>query len=175
MLGKLTFILLLILFTGDSNAQTRYIDDPGVTRSHMLNTINNIRSKGCRCGRKRMKPVPRLKWSKTLEYSAYTYAKQMNDHNFFSHHSIDGKDIAERIEDLGYEWQYAGENLAEGQKSFDIALRDWMASKSHCQMIMNPDMEEMGLAKYGKYWVNHFATPLPKNTRRVRERYSQGE
>lgn len=141
----------------------------------MLNKINNIREEGCRCGRKRMKPVPRLKWSKTLERSAYNFAKEMHVKNFFSHISPDGKDVASRIEDLGYEWHYVGENLAEGQKSFDIALRDWMKSRSHCEMIMSPDMKEMGLAKYGKFWVNHFATPLPKNTRRIRERYSEGE
>lgn len=175
MFTRVVLVISLFFFVADSEAQIKYIDDPGVTDTHMLNKINEIRAKGCRCGRKRMQPVPELKWNKTLHKSAYSYAKHMYDHNIFSHHSIDGKDVADRIEELGYEWQYAGENLAEGQKSFDIALRDWMASKTHCEMIMNPDMTEMGLAKYGKYWVHHFAAPLPKNKRRVKERYRQGD
>ena len=156
-------------------SQSRYIDDPGVRNSYMLNQINNLRSKGCKCGRKRMKSVPRLQWNKTLAYSAYTYAQQMHQYNFFAHRSIEGKDIGDRLDDLEYKWQYAGENLAEGQKTFESAFEDWLASPTHCEMLMNPNMTEMGLAKYGKYWVHHLAAPMPKNTRRIRTRYKEGE
>lgn len=168
-------IVMALIFTVELNAQRVYIDDTGVKRSYMLNKINNIRENGCRCGRKRMRPVARLKWNRTLEYSAYQYAKEMHTYKFFSHHSIDGKDIGERLDDYGYKWQYAGENLAEGQKSFEIALEDWMESKTHCEMLMNPDMTEMGLARYGKYWVNHFGAAMPQNTKRIRKRYKEGD
>ena len=166
--------MIIFLATMPLQGQTRYMDDPGVNRSYMLNSINKIREEGCRCGHKQMKPVPRLKWNKLLEYSAHNYAREMHTYDFFSHRSVEGKDIGERLDELSYKWQYAGENLAVGQRYFDVALKDWMKSRTHCEMIMNPNMSEMGLAKFGKYWVNHFASPMPKNTKRVRTRYREG-
>ena len=169
----LTFFLSALTLTG--SAQSRYIDDPGVSNKYMLDRINQIRTNGCRCGGKRLAPVAPLKWNKTLAHSAYTYAKHMYTHQIFSHHSIDGKDIGDRLDDLGYNWQHVGENLAEGQRKFDIAVKEWIESQSHCEMLMNPDMTEMGLAKFGRYWVHHLGAPMPQNKRRVSKTYRQGE
>ena len=51
-----------------------------------------------------------------------------------------------------------GENIAAGQQSFDEALRDWMKSTSHCKMIMDSTVKEIGVARSGNYWVQHFGT-----------------
>lgn len=141
---------------------------------YVLSKINQVRTKGCKCGRKRMKPVKPLNWNKQLQYSAYLHAEEMDDYGYFAHRSIDGRDVGQRIDEIGYKWQFVGENLAEGQRTFDEALEDWMASKSHCTMIMNPNMKEMGLAKVGKYWVQHFGTLMPPKTKRVSTTYTEG-
>lgn len=143
--------------------------------NYLLYKINKIRTTGCKCGRKKMPRVAKLAWSDQLAYSAYEHAAEMNEYNYFAHHSIRGKDIGERLDALNYKWQFVGENLAEGQVSFDEAVDDWIASKSHCMMIMNPDMKEMGVARVGKYWVHHFGTLMPPKTKRVRTHYSEGE
>lgn len=140
----------------------------------MLLQINNLRKKGCRCDGKYYAPVQKLKWNRLLYISAYKHAKSMHDNGYFSHYSPDGKDIGDRLDLIGYRWQYAGENLAEGQKSFDEAMHDWIASPTHCIMLMNPNMEEVGVARYGDYWVQHFGKRMPKNSRRINERYTDG-
>ncbi|NNF22171.1 MAG: hypothetical protein HKN67_09525 [Saprospiraceae bacterium] len=140
----------------------------------ILYRINSLRKKGCRCDGKFYKPVRQLKWNRMLYVSAYKHAKSMHDNDYFSHYSPEGKDIGERLDLLGYKWQYAGENLAEGQKSFDEAMHDWIASPTHCIMLMNPNMEEVAVAKYGSYWVQHFGKQMPKNARRINERYTDG-
>lgn len=127
----------------------------------MLDKVNELRSKGCFCGRKYMPPVGPLVWNDTLYASAMDHATQMEAYDFFAHYSIDGKDIGARLDAFHYPWQFAGENLGEGQRSFDEVLYEWQKSRSHCRMLMNPNMAEMAVARYSNYWVQHFGKKLP--------------
>jgi len=172
---KLILSLVVIVFSFELGNAQRPSTNLGVTEKYILYKINTLRAKGCRCSGKRMKPAHALTWNKTLEKSALLHAKEMHKYNFFGHHSIYGKDIGDRLDALGYKWQYVGENLATGQKSFDEAMRDWIKSPSHCKMLMNPNMREVAISKYGKYWVQHFGKTMPKNTRRTRVTYSEGD
>jgi uncharacterized protein YkwD len=128
----------------------------------IVDAVNDIRAKGCYCGRRYMPPVGKIEWNDLLYKSAYTQAKEMHDNNYFAHYSKDGLNIGERLEKVGYKWQVAGENLGEGQLSFDEVLGDWQKSYSHCTMLMNPKVTEMAVAQYKDYWVQHFGKQLEK-------------
>lgn len=147
-------LILLSLFTviqsiySQNNAQQK-----------MLNKINMVRKSGCTCGFKKMKPVEPLSWNNKLRKSAYRHAKDMHKKNYFSHYDEHGNIIRDRINNVGYFWQYIGENLGMGQKSFDEVLKDWLESPSHCQMIMSPKVSEIGVAQKDLLWVSHFAMP----------------
>ena len=130
----------------------------------ILKKVNRVRSTGCFCGRRYMPATTPLVWNDTLFLSALGHAKEMTRYNFFAHFSIDGDDIGDRLESYGYDWQVAGENLGEGQRSFDEVLQDWLDSKSHCKMLMNPKVNEMAVATHGRYWVQHFGKKMPPNT-----------
>ncbi len=131
-------------------------------QKNMIDAVNKIREKGCYCGRKYMSPVNKITWNNLLYKSAHNQATEMYEHNFFAHYSSDGLDIGQRLDQVGYAWMVAGENLGEGQKSFDEVLQDWLNSYSHCTMLMNPKVNEMAVAKVDKYWVQHFGKPMPK-------------
>ncbi len=137
----------------------------GQSEDNILKAINEIREAGCRCGDDYMKAVDPLEWNNKLEKSAQSYAKYLKRTGRFSHKSADGKDVGDRIEAVGYNWMLVGENIAEGQKNLAEAIEDWMESPSHCTMIMNPDMTEMGLGRSGDHWVQHFGKPMPDNVR----------
>jgi uncharacterized protein YkwD len=128
----------------------------------MVNAVNEIRAKGCHCGRRYMEPVAPIKWNEVLFKSAYIHAKEMHDNNFFAHYNMDGLNIGERLEKVGYKWQVAGENLGEGQESFQEVLVDWRRSYSHCTMLMHPKVTEMGVARFNNYWVQHFGKKMEK-------------
>jgi len=170
----IAIFIFLVTNTGQVEAQ-RQTTDLEVSKAYVLKRINLLRSKGCRCGRKRMKPVSPVTWNKKLEKSALMHAKEMYRYNFFGHRSINGEDIGDRLDDLGYKWQFVGENLANGQKSFDEAMKDWIKSPSHCEMLLNPNMKEVAVSRYGKYWVQHFGRLMPPNTKRTKIIYSEGE
>jgi uncharacterized protein YkwD len=125
-------------------------------KQRMVEAVNELRSKGCNCGRRSMAPTGPVKWNDLLFTSAITQAKEMYEHDFFGHFDINGLNIGERLEKVGYNWSVAGENLGEGQLSFDEVLQDWIDSYSHCTMLMNPKVDEMAIAKHNKYWVQHF-------------------
>ncbi len=163
----LSIFLLLSINLLSAQPPQEFID-------YMVKEVNDIRAKGCRCGGKRMKPANPVQWNNTLYKSARKHAKDMDRYNYFGHISKSGLDIGQRLDENGYNWKNAGENLGEGQKYFDEVLEDWLKSPSHCKMIMHPSMEEMAVAKYDKYWVQHFGTPMPDNHVRVNTYYSEG-
>jgi uncharacterized protein YkwD len=135
--------------------------EPSV-KDDMLIKVNEIRKKGCHCGRRYMAPAPPVKWNETLYSSALNHAMDMYKNNFFAHFSSEGLNIGDRLEKHGYDWQVVGENLGVGQTSFDEVLTDWMKSYSHCVMVMNPKVDEMAVAKYSKYWVQHFGKKMKR-------------
>lgn len=133
---------------------------------YMLIKVNKLRASGCYCGSRYMKPTTPVTWNETLYKSAYLHAKDMKEKRFFGHYSADGLDIGDRLDKYGYPWQVAGENLGEGQRTFREVMRDWIDSPSHCRMLMNPKVNEMGVARLGRYWVQHFGKQLPEGARR---------
>ena len=156
------------------SAQYRSVSDTRVTPEFMLEKINELRASGCKCAHRQMPPVGPVKWSDKLVESAEIHARQMAKYRFFAHIGPNGKDVGDRMEMVGYRWQYAGENLGEGQRHFMQVLRDWKKSPSHCKLLMDPRMEDMGVYRYKKYWVQHFGTELPRNMYRKNARYSEG-
>lgn len=129
-----------------------------VSKEYMVNAVNLIRVKGCYCGNKWMKPVPPIEWHDKLYQSAYIHAKDMHSNKFFDHLSSEGLNIGQRLEKIGYKWIVAGENLGEGQRTFDEVVQDWLLSESHCKMLMHPRVKEMGVARYKMLWVQHFGS-----------------
>lgn len=125
-------------------------------QQHMLDAVNAIREQGCKCGEKYMAPAPKVTWNALLYESALAQAEDMYKHDFFKHFSTTGLNIGERMDQVGYNWKVAGENLGRGQETFDQILKDWLKSASHCTMLMNPKVDEMAIARVNNYWVQHF-------------------
>ncbi|MBK8079842.1 MAG: CAP domain-containing protein [Saprospiraceae bacterium] len=156
-------IFLLYLFLNFvSLSGVVYPDWDVYAKDEMLTKVNEVRKKGCYCGRRYMNPAPPVKWDETLFKSALHHAMDMDRNNFFAHFSSDGLNIGDRLSRQGYDWQVVGENLGEGQKHFDEVLNDWMESYSHCVMLINPKVEEMAVAKYNDYWVQHFGKRMKR-------------
>jgi len=164
-LNYIYYISALLLFSTFGYSQETLLSDD------IIMSVNEIRSNGCYCGNEYQHPAGPLEWNYTLYESAQDHAIDMYNHNYFSHISRSGKDIGDRLDEFGYRWQLAGENLGEGQRDFRQLLQEWLDSPSHCKMLMHRDMKDMAVAKVGKYWVQHFGKLLPTNSKRVNPRY----
>jgi uncharacterized protein YkwD len=130
--------------------------ETGDFRSDMLNVVNYIRAKGCRCGAKTMPAVLPLKWDSKLEQAAINHANDMAKYNRLDHVSSDGSEIDNRADKVGYKWMELGENIAFGQQNLQQVTLDWLKSTSHCKQLMSDKVTELGAARNGKYWVQDY-------------------
>lgn len=100
-----------------------------------------------------------LSANQQLNESAKTKACDMLTRNYFEHVSPGGTTPWDFIHDTGYNYNYAGENLAEGYDSNIAAMLALMNSPEHRENILNPHFTEVGIGECGIFVVQHFASP----------------
>ena len=153
-------ITLILFFSGVETYAQQTVSTPGFRRE-FLAYINNTRQKGCSCGITYMPAAPPLVWNDQLEIAAIGHAQDMARQNYFSHTSLDGRTMQDRIRMAGYIYNgfksYAiGENIAEGQMTITEVMQGWFHSPGHCKNLMNPAFKEIGVAVFNNYWVQDF-------------------
>ena len=84
--------------------------------------------------------LPGLRENSRLNRSAQGWTNVMVTHRDFSH----GADFAARISAVGFDWSNVGENIATGYATPVAVVKAWMASKGHCQNILNPQYRYVG-------------------------------
>ncbi len=80
-----------------------------------------------------------------LDQSAQAKAKDMARLSYFAHNGPDGKQPWAWITEAGYDYQYAGENLAVRFVDSKDVLAGWMASPTHRANIIKPVYTETGV------------------------------
>lgn len=82
----------------------------------------------------------------SLYFAAKTKAKDMIDKDYFEHYSPDGKTPWMFINNSGYKYTSAGENLAMDFRTSEGIHKAWMNSPTHKENIIDSDFEDIGLA-----------------------------
>jgi len=81
-----------------------------------------------------------------LEAAAQAKGENMLAENYWAHTSPSGKTPWQFILAQGYDYVYAGENLAKDFAHSREAINAWMASPSHKANIVNPNYKNIGVA-----------------------------
>lgn len=81
-----------------------------------------------------------------LVEAAQAKAYDMAAKGYFSHNSPDGKTPWYWLQEAGYSFSYAGENLAVFFGDSEDVERAWMESPSHRANILNSNFSEVGIA-----------------------------
>lgn len=92
------------------------------------------------------KGVEELKESEKLSQAAASKAEDMILNDYFSHTSPEGLTPWRWIEKTGYDYSYAGENLAMDFTSAEKMNEAWLASPTHRANILNEKYKEIGVA-----------------------------
>ncbi len=90
--------------------------------------------------------LPPLTVNPTLEQSARAKGEAMLKADCWSHYCPNGKSPWDFFKAAGYDYLYAGENLAEGFSSSDAMMNAWMNSQTHRENILKPEFTEIGVA-----------------------------
>jgi uncharacterized protein YkwD len=132
----------------------------------LLRQINAARASARTCGTRAMTAAPSLRWDSRLFNAAHGHSADMATQVYFSHTSLDGRTLAQRVTATGYSWGSVGENIAAGQRDVTAVMNSWLASAGHCENIMNPNFRDVGGAcvvssksVYGRYWTMVLARP----------------
>lgn len=80
-----------------------------------------------------------------LDEAARQKAHHMAENNYFAHYSPDGVSPWYWFDKVGYEYQYAGENLAVHFTDSEAVVKAWLNSPSHKENIINSAFTEIGV------------------------------
>ena len=90
---------------------------------------------------------PPVRENALLDKAAEKKAQNMFAENYWAHISPDGKTPWYWMQQSGYSYIYAGENLARGYSSSQDVMNAWMASKmGHKENLLNKNYQEIGIA-----------------------------
>ncbi|MEK7188957.1 MAG: CAP domain-containing protein [Patescibacteria group bacterium] len=102
--------------------------------------------------------LPELIPNHQLTQAAQAKAEDLLSKAYFSHSTPEGKPFYEWIEEAGYRYLYAGENLAiDFLDSSDIAAA-WMASPTHRANIVNQNYADIGIVALRGEWGDRETT-----------------
>lgn len=90
--------------------------------------------------------LPQLKLNEDLTHAAQLKAKDMFAKDYWAHVSPDGTTPWIFIRDSGYDYLYAGENLARGFDTSSDVVTAWMNSPEHRSNMLSPNYTDIGFA-----------------------------
>lgn len=111
--------------------------------------------------------VPAVTENATLDRAATLAAQDMASKGYFAHVSPSGVTPWDWLQQVGYQYTYAGENLAVNFTDSTAVENAWMASPAHHANIVKPQYTQMGIGvaegmyqgKQTTFVVTFFATP----------------
>lgn len=135
----LIFILMQVVFTALRNVQPGVLGTTSaITRQQIIDLTNKERQKY---------GISDLKENSSLDKAAEDKAKNMFAENYWAHNSPAGNTPWVWIKNEGYDYLYAGENLARGYYSSNDVVKAWMDSKlGHKENLLGENYKEIGIA-----------------------------
>ncbi|MEK7588644.1 MAG: CAP domain-containing protein [Patescibacteria group bacterium] len=114
--------------------------------------------------------LPKLQINPLLTEAAKLKANDMATRGYFSHNTPEGFTPWYWLDRVGYNYKYAGENLAVNFFESESVAQAWMNSPSHRANIVKKDYTEIGIAVASGIYegrdtvfaVQFFGTPKPK-------------
>jgi uncharacterized protein YkwD len=130
--------------------------------SELLEAMNAVRAKQVCCAEEScaVERAP-LALDELLQRAATGYAELSAERGFIAHTGPDGEDAFDRVRETGFRGCAIGENLASGQAEADEVVADWLASPAHCENLLSPNYQWVGVGQatspeVGSIWVVEF-------------------
>lgn len=98
----------------------------------------------------------RLVWDELTAGVAFRHSKDMAIHNYFSHISLDGDGLEERLRESKIQYVSAGENIAAQYPDAPAVVEGWLNSEGHREALLNEDYTHLGVGVYRYYYTQNF-------------------
>jgi uncharacterized protein YkwD len=134
------------------------LDDLAGVRAAVLAAVNGERAAA---------GLPALAADPRLDEAAQSHAVDMLQRRYYDHTAPDGRGLARRVEDAGYRYRWAAENIAKGVFDPAEVVRRWMLSSGHRSNILDPHPVHAGIGvvrgeeggEVTALWVLDFGAP----------------
>lgn len=126
-------LVIFSLFVIVANARAALASE--INEENILRLINKERT---------YRGIPSLEIDERLDKAAIRKTEDMINRNYFEHYAF-GLTPWNFITEAGYNYLYAGENLAMDFDTSEGMVRSWMQSTTHRNNILNPDFDETGI------------------------------
>lgn len=93
-----------------------------------------------------------------LNQIALNHSNDMAAHHLMSHLGSDFSTPFIRMNRVGYNFSYAGENIAAGYNYLDDVMNAWKKSPGHNSNILNENFTDIGVAVVDNYWTVDFGS-----------------
>lgn len=120
-----------------------------ITKDIIINFTNNERS---------AKNLQVLNENQILDNVAAKKAKDILEKQYFAHTNPEGKPFYKWVEESGYNYNYAGENLAIDFEKSEEIIKAWMESPDHRDNILNNNYTEIGIGVASGIFEDHPST-----------------
>ena len=105
---------------------------------------------------------PPLLLNPNLNAAAQRHSDDMASHDFMAHTGSDGSTPWLRMQEAGYSFSSAAENIAAGYGTPEDVVAAWMNSARHRDNILNCALNDMGVgysennsSQYRRYWTQN--------------------
>lgn len=126
---KLLFLLIALV------ASTAAASD--ISRATVIDQMNLRRAEA---------GFPPLREDARLDQAADDRITDMEEQGYWAHFSPDGASPFRWLKPHGYDFRYAGENLAAGFDTAEVLVDAWMESSGHRANILSPIYQDCGVS-----------------------------
>lgn len=109
-------------------------------------------------GKRTESGLEELSPNQKLTQAAHEKAVDIITNHYFAHTTPSGKPFYEWVEEAGYYYLYAGENLAIDFNTNEAVIDAWMASATHRANILNKNYKDIGIAVMRGDWDDRETT-----------------
>lgn len=100
--------------------------------------------------------IATLKWDESAQQVAYLHSQDMAVNDYFSHTSLNGNGLKERLETEQVVYLNAAENIASGYIDAISAMEGWLNSPSHRDAMLSDRYTHLGVGVYQRYYTQNF-------------------
>ncbi|QHE52069.1 CAP domain-containing protein [Pontibacillus sp. HMF3514] len=97
-----------------------------------------------------------VSWHDKVASVAFDHSKDMAIHNYFSHISLEGDGLKERLKENKVYYFSAGENIAAQYPDAPSTVEGWLNSEGHREALLNEDYTHLGVGVYRYYYTQNF-------------------
>jgi len=159
-----------IIFIGVFMAAATLLMTHSNLGEHLLNSVSNIEIFDIENQERLENDLKPLELNEQLSDAAQKKADDMASRGYFAHSSPEGIPFWYWILRLGYDFMYAGENLAVRFETSQGVVNAWMNSPTHEANILNTNFKDTGIGiatgeykgEVTEYVIQLFGQEMPK-------------